>query len=97
MKNLTFKFKRKLKYYQPHAGQESQLKREAQSQQLELFPQSEQQQKRQIVSTPGVSPKQRNRYRVMLGDVVLGDRLTINQAIELAKLNCKRSSVAGGE
>lgn len=42
------------------------------------------QQKPQISSIPETSPKQRNRYRVMLGDVVLGDFLTIDQAINLA-------------
>jgi hypothetical protein len=42
------------------------------------------QQKPQIVSIPGISPKQRDRYRVMRGDQVLGDRLTLDEAIALA-------------
>jgi hypothetical protein len=42
-------------------------------------------QKPQISSIPGVSPKQRDRYRVVLGDRILGDRLSIDQAIALAK------------
>jgi hypothetical protein len=40
--------------------------------------------KAQIVSIPGVSPKERNRYRVIFGDEILGDQLTIAQAIALA-------------
>jgi hypothetical protein len=43
------------------------------------------QQKPQIVSIPGISPKQRDRYRVMLGDDILGDRLTLDEALKLAK------------
>jgi len=42
------------------------------------------QQKPQIVSIPGISPKQRDRYRLMRGDQVLGDRLTLDEAIALA-------------
>ena len=41
-------------------------------------------QKAQIKSTPGVSAKQRNRYRVMVGTRVLGDFLNIDQALLLA-------------
>jgi hypothetical protein len=41
--------------------------------------------KPQISSIPGVSPKQRNRYCVSLGTQILGDRLTIDEAIKLAK------------
>jgi hypothetical protein len=40
--------------------------------------------KPQIVSIPGISPKERNRYRVVLGDRILGDRLTLDEAIALA-------------
>lgn len=54
--------------------------------QLELFPCApSSRQKPQIVSTPGVSPKQRNRYRVVTGDRILGDRLTLDQALALVK------------
>ena len=41
-------------------------------------------QKPQIATISGVSPKKRNRYRVVLGDEVLGAQLTIEQAIALA-------------
>jgi hypothetical protein len=41
--------------------------------------------KAQISSIPGVSPKERNRYRVMLGDVILGDHLSLDEAIKVAK------------
>jgi hypothetical protein len=41
-------------------------------------------QKAQIVSVPGISPKERDRYRVLLGDEILGDRLTMDEAIALA-------------
>jgi hypothetical protein len=41
-------------------------------------------QKPQISSVPGVSPKERNRYRVMLGAQILGMHLTIDEALELA-------------
>jgi hypothetical protein len=39
----------------------------------------------QIVSIPGVSPKEQHRYRVKAGDEVLGDRLTLDEALKLAK------------
>jgi hypothetical protein len=52
--------------------------------QLELFPQ-QQKRKPQISSVPGISPKERNRYRVTLGNQVLGDRLTLDEALKLAK------------
>jgi hypothetical protein len=41
--------------------------------------------KPQISSIPGLSPKERRRYRVMLGDVILGDLLTIDEALELVR------------
>lgn len=41
--------------------------------------------KLQIASVPDVSPKERNRYRVTLGDRVLGDRLSVDEALELVK------------
>ncbi|HEY9893078.1 MAG TPA: hypothetical protein V6D37_14975 [Candidatus Sericytochromatia bacterium] len=37
--------------------------------------------KPQISSIPGISPKIQNRYRVTLRSRILGDRLTIEQAI----------------
>jgi hypothetical protein len=41
-------------------------------------------QKPQIVSISRISPKERDRYRVILGSEILGDRLTIDEAIALA-------------
>jgi hypothetical protein len=41
--------------------------------------------KPQISSTPGASPKQRDRYRVLLGEQVLGDNLTLDEALSIAK------------
>jgi hypothetical protein len=41
--------------------------------------------KPQISSIPGISLKQRNRYRVTLGGQLLGDRLTLDEALILAK------------
>lgn len=41
--------------------------------------------KPQIVSVPGLSHKERDRYRVVIGEEILGDRLTIEGAIELVK------------
>ena len=41
--------------------------------------------KPQIVSIPGISPKERNRYRVTLGGQVLGERLSIDEAVQMAK------------
>lgn len=54
--------------------------------QLELFNHTGKRHKPQISSIPGISPKQRNRYRVMLGSEILGDFLTIDEAVNLAKL-----------
>jgi hypothetical protein len=48
--------------------------------QSELFPR-----KPQIVSVPGILPKERDRYRVVLGDRILGDRLDLDEALKLAK------------
>jgi hypothetical protein len=45
--------------------------------------------KPQIVSIPGVCPKERSRYRVVLGTEVLGDRLTMDEALLLAKGGAK--------
>lgn len=52
--------------------------------QLELFTHTGNRNNPQISSIPGISPKQRDRYRVTLGSQVLGDRLTIDEAIKLA-------------
>ena len=41
--------------------------------------------KPQISSVPGISPRERHRYRVTLGSEVLGERLILDQALELAK------------
>jgi hypothetical protein len=46
-------------------------------------------QKPQICSIPGVSPKQRDRYRVVLGDRILGDFLTLDEALLLTKGGAK--------
>jgi hypothetical protein len=40
-------------------------------------------QKPQIVSVPGISPKERNRYRVVVGTEILADGLTADEAFEL--------------
>jgi hypothetical protein len=42
-------------------------------------------QKPQILSIPGVSPKERHRYQVTLGGQVLGDHLSIDEALLLVK------------
>jgi hypothetical protein len=42
-------------------------------------------QKPQISSIPGIFPKERNRYRVMIGGQALGDRLSIDEALLLVK------------
>jgi hypothetical protein len=47
--------------------------------QLQRFPS-----KPQISSIAGIPPKERHRYRVTLGDKVLGDFLTLDEAIALA-------------
>jgi hypothetical protein len=41
--------------------------------------------KPQISSIPGASIKEKNRYRVLLGDQILGDHLTLDEALKLAK------------
>jgi hypothetical protein len=38
----------------------------------------------QIESIPGIPAKEQKRYRVMVGDEILGTHLTIDQALELA-------------
>jgi hypothetical protein len=41
--------------------------------------------KPQIVSIPGVPPKEQHRYRVTFGSQILGERLTLDEALKLAK------------
>ena len=41
-------------------------------------------QKPQISGIPGISPKDRHRYRVIIGNEILGDRLNVDEAIALA-------------
>ena len=43
-------------------------------------------QKPQIISIPGAPIKEKYRYRVTLGGEILGDRLSLEQAAELAGL-----------
>ena len=57
----------------------------SQGRQLELFSFQGNRHKPQISSIPGISPKQRDRYRVMLGDEILGDFLTLDEAVILTK------------
>lgn len=53
--------------------------------QLELFTTGDLHNKPQIFSIPGISPKQRDRYRVMAGNEILGDRLTLDEVLTLSK------------
>jgi hypothetical protein len=57
-------------------------------QQLELFPLPKplpkKRRKPQISSVPGVSVKDPFRYRVMVGDRILGEYLAIDEALQLA-------------
>jgi hypothetical protein len=46
---------------------------------------SKKKQKAQITSSPGVSPRERDRYRVMLGGEILGDRLSMDEALLLTQ------------
>jgi hypothetical protein len=41
--------------------------------------------KPQILSIPGIPPKERNRYRVMQGTQIIADQLTIDEALNVAK------------
>ena len=61
----------------------------AKGRQLDLFNHTGNLRKPQICSVPGVCPKQRNRYRVLMGDRILGDRLTLDEALLLAKGGAK--------
>ncbi len=56
------------------------------AQQAELFSR-----KPQISSIPGASPKEKNRYRVTLGDEVIGNRLDLDEAIKVAKFGLRTS------
>jgi hypothetical protein len=53
--------------------------------QLDLFIHQGNLHKPQILSIPGISPRERDRYRVMLGGEILGERLTLDEALKLAK------------
>jgi hypothetical protein len=53
--------------------------------QLELFNYTGIRHKPQILSSPGVSPKQHDRYRVVVGNEVLGDQLTLDDVFQLAE------------
>jgi hypothetical protein len=52
-------------------------------------PSKKKRQKPQISSSPGVSPRDRHRYRVTLGEEILGDRLTITETLKLADISAK--------
>jgi hypothetical protein len=41
-------------------------------------------QKAQISTIPGTLPKERHRYRVALNEEILGDKLTLDEALKLA-------------
>jgi hypothetical protein len=41
-------------------------------------------QKPQISSTPNIPPRERNRYRVTLEGQIIGDKLTLDEAVALA-------------
>ena len=45
--------------------------------------------KAQIISIPGIPLKEKYRYRVTLGHEILGDKLSFEQAAELAGLKVK--------
>jgi len=51
-------------------------------------------QKAQITSIAGLPPTTRERYRVLLGDEILGDFLNLNEAIELARLNRRKNTLS---
>jgi hypothetical protein len=53
--------------------------------QLDLFTHTGNLHKPQIASIPGISPKERDRYRVVLGSKILGDHLSIDEALQLAQ------------
>ena len=53
--------------------------------QLELFNPMGNRYTPQISSIPGISPKQRDRYQVVFRDQVLGNHLTLDEAIALVK------------
>lgn len=61
-----------------------------QGRQLELFPPAYKSRKPQIESIPGVSPRDRNRYQVVLGGKAICTRLDASDAAQLASLIQKR-------
>ena len=75
---------------QPTSNKQSERRSQQKSpQQLNLFaaPDTKLQIKArpQISSAPGVSPKDPKRYGVKVGDKILGDRLTLDEGLALAK------------
>ena len=56
----------------------------AKGRQLDLFTHQGNLHKPQISIISGILPRERNRYRVVLGGRVLGDFLNLNEAIALA-------------
>ncbi len=58
---------------------------EQDSSQLNLSNFARKRQKPQISSIPGISPRERDRYRVLIGSEILGDRLTLDEALQLAQ------------
>jgi hypothetical protein len=42
-------------------------------------------QRPQIASVPGASRKERQRYRVLFGKQILGDRLSLGEALKMAQ------------
>ena len=57
--------------------------------QLKLFNYTGNRHKPQISSIPGIFPKQRDRYRVTLENRILGDSLSLDEAVALAKRGAK--------
>jgi hypothetical protein len=57
--------------------------------QLELFTHTGNRYKPQISSISGIHPKERNRYRVSVGDEILGTQLSLDEALKLAKGGAK--------
>lgn len=47
--------------------------------------------KPQVSGIPGIPPRERHRYRVTLGEEILGDRLTLDEAVTLANLKGVKS------
>jgi hypothetical protein len=92
--NINHKFKRKLNNCQPYTQLEFfPLPDNPQISSIPLSGKIAQQQaifqkpqKLQVESIPGVSPKERNRYQVRLGDKAIASELTCDDAAKLANL-----------